>query len=100
MRFRLTYHRSYGTERLLRLSAARLDPPWVAARRLAPPGRPLGLVVVAEGVEREEDVTILRSMGCQLGQGFHLGRPMPEDAARMLLMRNPQNLHHAFEAAA
>ena len=62
--------------------------------------RTLGLVVVAEGVEREEDVAILRSMGCQLGQGFHLGRPMPEDAARMLLMRRPRYLNHAFQATA
>ena len=62
--------------------------------------RTLGLMVVAEGVEREEDVSILRSMGCQLGQGFHLGRPMPEDAARMLLMRGLEHRTEALYAAA
>ena len=37
----------------------------------------LGLNLVAEGIETEEDQAILRGLACDLGQGFHLARPMP-----------------------
>ncbi|UOY03281.1 putative bifunctional diguanylate cyclase/phosphodiesterase [Blastococcus sp. PRF04-17] len=40
-------------------------------------GRHLGLEVVAEGVEDEATWDLLASMGCDLVQGWHLGRPMP-----------------------
>ncbi|SEK41531.1 EAL domain-containing protein [Halomonas daqiaonensis] len=37
----------------------------------------LGLKVVAEGIEHEEQYRLLMTHGCDLFQGFHLGRPMP-----------------------
>jgi len=40
-------------------------------------GRHLGLEVVAEGIEDQATWDLLASMGCDLGQGWHLGRPMP-----------------------
>jgi len=39
-------------------------------------GQTLQLEVVAEGVERQEQVESLQSLGCDSVQGFHLGRPM------------------------
>jgi EAL domain-containing protein (putative c-di-GMP-specific phosphodiesterase class I) len=36
----------------------------------------LGTRVVAEGIEEPEQLTLLRAMGCELGQGFHLANPM------------------------
>ncbi|AEV15216.1 hypothetical protein TCCBUS3UF1_1670 [Thermus sp. CCB_US3_UF1] len=38
----------------------------------------LGLGVVLEGVEREEEVALARHLGCDLAQGFLLHRPSPE----------------------
>jgi diguanylate cyclase (GGDEF)-like protein len=37
----------------------------------------LGLRMVAEGVEDEPTLDILSELGCDLVQGWHLGRPMP-----------------------
>ena len=37
----------------------------------------LGLEVLAEGVEDGQTEAILRDMGCDQMQGFHLSRPMP-----------------------
>ena len=41
-------------------------------------GHALGLEVVAEGVEREEEKALLIDLGCDLLQGYLFGRPQPE----------------------
>ena len=43
-------------------------------------GRSLNLDVVAEGIELPEQIVSLRTLGCQLGQGFLFARPMPYEA--------------------
>ena len=45
----------------------------------------LGLDVVAEGVEDAAVLALLQDLGCDLVQGFHLGRPAPPDAFLELL---------------
>ena len=35
----------------------------------------LGLRVIAEGIEDEQTAVALRDLGCDVGQGYHLGRP-------------------------
>jgi diguanylate cyclase (GGDEF)-like protein/PAS domain S-box-containing protein len=35
------------------------------------------LTVIAEGVESAEQLDLLRSLGCDQAQGYHLGRPVP-----------------------
>jgi EAL domain-containing protein (putative c-di-GMP-specific phosphodiesterase class I) len=37
----------------------------------------LGLAVIAEGVENESTLNMLRGMGCDLAQGYHISRPLP-----------------------
>ncbi|MBD8679817.1 EAL domain-containing protein [Sphingomonas sp. CFBP 13720] len=48
-------------------------------------GRSLGLSIVAEGVETREQLDQLRAWGCELVQGYYLGRPARwgEDAATL-----------------
>ena len=45
----------------------------------------LGLRTVAEGIERPTQLARLKDMHCDLGQGFHVGRPMPPDEVVDLL---------------
>ena len=40
----------------------------------------LGLKVVAEGIETEEQLVLLQALGCAYGQGFLLAKPMSGDA--------------------
>ena len=37
----------------------------------------LGLSVIAEGIENRATADFLVSMGCEEGQGYFFGRPMP-----------------------
>jgi diguanylate cyclase (GGDEF)-like protein len=39
----------------------------------------LGMTSLAEGIEREEEWRFLRSLGCQLGQGYLFSRPVPPE---------------------
>jgi EAL domain-containing protein (putative c-di-GMP-specific phosphodiesterase class I) len=42
--------------------------------------RQLGLSVIAEGIESRATADLLISMGCEEGQGYFFGRPMPVQA--------------------
>lgn len=48
-------------------------------------GRNLGIEVVAEGVETQEHLGILDEIGCDMGQGYYLGRPAAASEARAYL---------------
>ena len=47
----------------------------------------LRLAVVAEGVDAAQDARVLRELGCPLGQGQHLGAPLPAEDVEALLLR-------------
>jgi EAL domain-containing protein (putative c-di-GMP-specific phosphodiesterase class I) len=63
-------------------------------------GRNLGLRVVAEGVENDETWERLVNYGCEIGQGFHFGRPMPEEAFEALLRRDVAFVRRRLEPPA
>lgn len=43
-----------------------------------------GTVLVAEGIETDAELQIVRDLGIELGQGYFLGRPAPVPAAQVL----------------
>jgi diguanylate cyclase (GGDEF)-like protein/PAS domain S-box-containing protein len=73
--------------RQLAVDIIKIDPSFVAGlgadatlamltRAIIQVGHDLGIEVVAEGIERPEHLELLREMGCGLGQGFLIAKPM------------------------
>lgn len=50
-------------------------------------GHNLGLQVVAEGVERDGELSILKQLGCDYAQGYLISRPLPRDRFEIWLSR-------------
>jgi len=50
----------------------------------------LGMDVIAEGVETAAQLSRLRAIGCEYGQGYFFAQPLPSDAATALMASNPQ----------
>jgi EAL domain-containing protein (putative c-di-GMP-specific phosphodiesterase class I) len=46
----------------------------------------LGMEVIAEGVETEEQAQKLRELNCHIAQGFLFSKPLPSELARALLV--------------
>lgn len=78
------------------VDAIKLDKPFIdaidssdAAKKYAAAiisaGHILNLQIVAEGVERPEQVDALRAAGCDYIQGFVWGKPLPPDEASTLM---------------
>jgi EAL domain-containing protein (putative c-di-GMP-specific phosphodiesterase class I) len=57
----------------------------VLLRSVISMARELGMQVVAEGIESEEDALELAKMGCTYGQSFIFGPPMGADSVLRLL---------------
>jgi EAL domain-containing protein (putative c-di-GMP-specific phosphodiesterase class I)/CheY-like chemotaxis protein len=59
-----------------------------------------GSAAVAIGIEKASDAMALTSMGCDIGQGFLLGQPMPEERFTSLLRQRAAGQGKPLPAAA
>jgi diguanylate cyclase (GGDEF)-like protein len=60
-------------------NAAEARPYAAIIRAIAELAQNLGLSVVAEGIESREQVALLQSLGCDLGQGFLFSKALPAE---------------------
>jgi len=61
--------------------------------------RQLGLSVIAEGIEGRATADLLMQMGCEQGQGYYFGRPMPAPAFESQFLAAPVTAPAAGAAA-
>ncbi|TYP86149.1 PAS domain S-box-containing protein/diguanylate cyclase (GGDEF)-like protein [Blastococcus xanthinilyticus] len=99
-----TGYSSMGRIRHLPVDEIKIDRSYVAAlaecaedaalvRSAIDLGHRLGLTVVAEGVEDDGTAASLQALGCDVGQGYLFGRPLPADElTRWLTGRRPAAL--------
>jgi diguanylate cyclase (GGDEF)-like protein/PAS domain S-box-containing protein len=69
-------------------------------RAIATLGAGLGMDVVAEGIETEEQLRFAAAAGCGFGQGYHFSRPLPAAAITPLLTSSPAPRRRAARASA
>ncbi|MGD1949641.1 MAG: EAL domain-containing protein [Leptolyngbyaceae cyanobacterium] len=55
--------------------------------------RGLGMQTVVEGIESQEQLEALQQSGCDIGQGYLFGKPLPFDAVKQLL--NQELVHNS-----
>jgi diguanylate cyclase (GGDEF)-like protein len=91
-----TGYASLAHLRRLPLDIIKIDPSFVAGlghdetltlltRTIVQVGRELGLRVIAEGIEQPRQLSALREMGCDYGQGFLIARPMAAPGVEALI---------------
>lgn len=82
---------SLNTLKDLDIAELKLDREFLSEQSTSPKGkvvvesiirlaRELSITTVAEGIENERQLEFLRSISCDIGQGFYFARPMPVDA--------------------
>jgi EAL domain-containing protein (putative c-di-GMP-specific phosphodiesterase class I) len=62
---------------------------WTIASTIVSMGRSLRMTVLAEGVEKPEQLALLRKMGCDMAQGYHFSRPTSADGMADMLHDQP-----------
>ncbi len=91
-----TGYASLGNLRQLPVDIIKVDPSFVSGvgaddtltlltHAIVRLGHDLGLTVVAEGIERPRQLELLREMGCALGQGYLVARPMPPSGVESMI---------------
>ncbi|HYY19748.1 MAG TPA: EAL domain-containing protein, partial [Streptosporangiaceae bacterium] len=91
-----TGYASLAYLRGLPVDILKVDPSFVAGlghddtltlltRTIVQVGHDLGIMVVAEGIENQRQLRILREMGCGFGQGFLVARPMAAPGVESLI---------------
>jgi diguanylate cyclase (GGDEF)-like protein len=91
-----TGYASLAYLRGLPVDILKIDPSFVAGlghddtlalltRTIVQVGHDLGIMVVAEGIENQRQLRVLREMGCGYGQGFLVARPMAAPGVESLI---------------
>jgi diguanylate cyclase (GGDEF)-like protein len=91
-----TGYSSFGYLRQLPVDILKIDRSFVSGEHANRPGdllleaivglaQRLGLDVIPEGIEEPDQLARLQGLGCRIGQGFLLSRPMPAAAIGQLL---------------
>jgi FOG: EAL domain len=62
------------------------------ARSVIEMARSMDLYVTAEGIETEEQLSVLRELDCQFGQGYLFSEPVPVEEAGPLVDTFPRDL--------
>ena len=52
----------------------------------------INLHIIAEGIEEIEQLEWLNNKGCDIGQGFYMGKPMPKEKAFEILGKTMYDL--------
>jgi diguanylate cyclase (GGDEF)-like protein len=55
------------------------------ARAVIDLGNALGIITIADGIERADQLAALREMSCPAGQGYYMSRPLPAAGVQRLL---------------
>ena len=91
---------SLNTLKDLDIAELKLDREFLSEQSTSPKGkvvvesiirlaRELSITTVAEGIENERQLEFLRSISCDIGQGFYFARPMPVDAFENKVLHGP-----------
>jgi EAL domain-containing protein (putative c-di-GMP-specific phosphodiesterase class I) len=68
---------------------------WAFARAIIALGHSLGLPIVAEGIETQEQLEALRRLQCGMGQGYLFGQPVSADELEPRLPKTIRQLEIA-----
>lgn len=60
-------------------------------------GKAMGMTVVAEGIETEEQLAYLRDLDCDIAQGYLFSKPLPEEEATAYLTQNMTNDSYTYQ---
>jgi len=63
-------------------------------------GQALGVGVIAEGIETQTQLAVLRDLGCPLGQGYLFAKPLPIIEVRRFLDPTADHAEAARQRAA
>ncbi|WP_263576885.1 putative bifunctional diguanylate cyclase/phosphodiesterase [Acinetobacter pseudolwoffii] len=60
-------------------------------------GKAMGMTVVAEGIETEEQLAYLRDLDCDIAQGYLFSKPLQEEEATAYLTQNMTNDSYTYQ---
>ena len=68
---------------------------WAVVEAIVKLGQAMGLSVVGEGVEEDAQLQALHAVGCDLVQGYLLGKPLPAENTQALLAQRAAGMQSA-----